>query len=142
MACVAIVIRSLPATSSERFAEEPPILWDVLVVESEDGPALFAAVKGIVEARYTLADIEETTGRMETAWLVENETGGRLRFIIVVETGVVHVGREIVSPPRGNTTENVYGSMLFFFLEIANRERDKILVDLREGLLRTEETEN
>jgi len=32
--------------------------------------------------------------------------------------------------------------MLFFFLEIANRERDKILADIREGLTQAEEPEN
>ena len=120
----------------------PPILWDELAVDYRDTAFLFAAVRGIVEARYTLMDIDETMGRMETAWLLEKETGGKFRFVIVVEPGVVHLGHEIVSPPRGDTADDVYGSMLFFFLEIANRERDKILADIREGLTQAEEPEN
>ena len=131
-----------PAYSFDRMGREAPILWDVLTVESGDAAALFALVRGIVEEHYTLEEVDETTGRMESAWLVEPETRGRLRFVIVVEPGVVNVGREIVSPPRGDATDDVYGSMLFFFLEVANRERDKILEYIREGLTRTGEPED
>jgi len=135
LACLMAGFFAASAISSERFGEEPPILWDVLTVDFPgDGAALFAVVRDIVEERYTLMDVNETTGRMETAWLVEKETQGRLRFIIVVEPGIVHVGREIVSPPQENTADDVYGSMLFFFLDIANRERDKILTDIHGGL--------
>ncbi|MBN1882818.1 MAG: hypothetical protein JW885_11640 [Deltaproteobacteria bacterium] len=136
-----IALFNILALSFDRMGKEPPIIWDVLTVES-GGVSLFAAVRGIVEEHYTLEEVDETTGRMETAWLVERETKGRFRFVIVVEPGIVHVGREIVSPPKGDAADDVYGSMLFFFLGIANKERDKILEYIREGLTLTEEPEN
>jgi len=136
LTCLVLGICDFSALSTERFAQEPPMLWDEVAVDfAGDAALLFGAVREIVEARYTLTDIDEATNRMETTWLVEKETGGKLRFIIVVEPGVVHVGREIVNPPRRNVAEDVYGSMLYFFLEIANGERDELLADLREGLM-------
>jgi hypothetical protein len=58
-----------------------------------------------------------------------------------VEPGAVFVGREIVNPPRENVSGDIYGSMLFFFLDVSNRERDKVLKDITKALAPVEAPE-